>query len=60
MTAAATFGFLSKFYDLSSFKNKAFLIKVAEKVPFPALQKQIYPLLSEEEWKFVAGAGDIF
>ena len=59
-TAAATFGFLSKLYDLSSFKNKAFLIKVAEKVPFPALEKQIYSLLSEEEREFIVGAGDIF
>ncbi|SET94761.1 Glycosyltransferase involved in cell wall bisynthesis [Lacrimispora sphenoides] len=59
-TAGATFGFLSKLYDLSSFKNKTFLIKVAEKVPFPALEKQIYPLMSKEEQEVFAGVGEIF
>lgn len=59
-TANATLGFLSKFYDLSSFKNKVFLIKVSEQVPFLALKKRIDLLLSEEERKFVAGTGDIF
>ncbi len=59
-TASATFSFLSKLYDLSSFKNKAFLIKVSERVPFPTLNEKIYHLLSDEEREFVAGAGDIF
>jgi len=59
-TATATFGFLSKLYDLSSFKNKAFLIKISERVPFPALEEKIYHLLSDEEREFVAEAGDIF
>lgn len=59
-TANATFGLLSKLYDLSTFKNKAFLIKVLEQISFPALEKKVAPLLSEEERKYVAGAGDIF
>jgi len=59
-TANATFSFLSKLYDLSSFKNKVFLIKISEQVPFPALEETIYHLLSVEERKFVAEAGDIF
>ncbi|WP_313187970.1 glycosyltransferase family 2 protein [Lacrimispora sp.] len=59
-TANATFAFLSKFYDLSTFKNKLYLIKVSRQANFPALEKNMEPLLTEEEREFVAGAGDIF
>jgi len=59
-TASATFGFLSKLYDLSSFKNKVFLIKASEKVSFPALEEQVYALLSEEEREALSKVGDIF
>ncbi len=59
-SGAATFGFLSKLYDLSSFKNKIFLIKVSRQAFFSALEKKIEPLLSDEEREFVAGSGDIF
>jgi len=58
--ADATFGFLSKLYDLSSFKNKVFIIKVSEKVSFPALEKQVYALLSDEERESLSKVGDIF
>lgn len=59
-TADATFGFLSKLYDLSSFKNKVFLIKVSEKVPYPALEKQVYAMLSEVERESLSKVGNIF
>ena len=59
-TASDTFGFLSKLYDLSSFKNRAFLIKVSEQVSFSALEKRIYPLLSDREREYLSQAGDIF
>ncbi len=58
--ADATFGFLSKLYDLSSFKNKVFIIKVSEKVSFPALEKQVYALLSDKERESLSKVGDIF
>lgn len=59
-TANATFGFLSKLYDLSVFKNKLFLIKVSEQVPFLALKEKVEALLSKEEREFVAKSGNIF
>lgn len=51
--ASATFSFLSKLYDFSSFKNKLFLIKVSKIVSFPALESQVYSLLSPEEQAFL-------
>ncbi|MFT4106044.1 MAG: glycosyltransferase family 2 protein [Lacrimispora sp.] len=59
-TASATFDFLSKLYDLSVFKNKIFLLKVSRQILFSALGNKIESLLSSEERKFVAEAGDIF
>ncbi|WP_367568447.1 glycosyltransferase [Lacrimispora sp.] len=59
-TAEGTFAFLSKLYDLSSFKNKAFLVKSSEKNLFPSLTKKLEALLSEKEKEFLADAGEIF
>lgn len=59
-TGAATFGFLSRLYDLSIFKNKVFLVKVAENALFPALEKKLNELLSEKEREFITETGDIF
>ncbi len=59
-TADGTFNFLSKLYDFSSFKNKAFLVKSSEKNLFPALTRKLEALLSEKEKEFLADAGEIF
>ncbi len=48
-SADATFDFLRKLYDLSSLKDKLFLIKVSKMTSFSALEKRIYDLLSLEE-----------
>ncbi|GLC80430.1 FkbM family methyltransferase [Lacrimispora brassicae] len=48
-SAHATFGFLSKLYDLSSAKNRFFLLKVSKLSYFTALEGRIYGLLSSEE-----------
>ncbi|EXG83403.1 methyltransferase, FkbM family [Clostridium sp. ASBs410] len=48
-TADATFGFLSKLYDLSSSKGRFFLLKASKLSYFSALEERIYGLLSSEE-----------
>lgn len=48
-TAEATFGFLSKLYDLSSSKGRLYLLKASKLSYFPALEERIYSLLSYEE-----------
>lgn len=48
-TAQATFGFLSKLYNLSSAKDRFFLLKVSKMAYFSALEEKIYNLLSLEE-----------
>ncbi len=48
-TAEATFGFLSKLYDLSSSKGRFFLLKASKLSYFSALEERIYGLLSLEE-----------
>jgi len=48
-TAEATFGFLSKLYDLSSLKGRFFLLKASKLSYFSALEERIYGLLSSEE-----------
>nr|WP_314462266.1 glycosyltransferase family 2 protein [uncultured Clostridium sp.] len=44
-----TFNFLQKLYDLSSLKNKLFLLKASEMAEFPALKNKVYDLLTSEE-----------
>lgn len=48
-TAQATFGFLSKLYNLSSPKDRLFLLKVSKMAYFSAFEDRIYDLLSSEE-----------
>lgn len=48
-TAQATFGFLSKLYNLSSTKDRFFLLKSSKLAYFSALENHIYGLLSLEE-----------
>jgi glycosyltransferase involved in cell wall biosynthesis len=49
LTGNLTFGFLQKLYDLSTLKNKLFLLKASEMAKFPALKNKVYSLLSSEE-----------
>ena len=48
-SAQATFGFLSKLYNLSSAKDRLFLLKSSKLAYFSALEDRIYGLLSLEE-----------
>lgn len=48
-TAQATFGFLSKLYNLSSSKDRLFLLKVSKMAYFSVFEDRIYSLLSLEE-----------
>lgn len=48
-SASATFDFLGKLYNLSSAKDKFFLIKISKITSFSALEKRIYDLLSLED-----------
>ncbi len=48
-SAHATFGFLSKLYNLSSAKDRFFLLKASKLSYFSALEGRIYDLLSSEE-----------
>lgn len=48
-TAQATYGFLTKLYNLSSSKDRFFLLKVSKMAYFSALEERIYGLLPLEE-----------
>lgn len=52
-TAEASLGFLLKLYDLSRARDKFFLAEVSEEAPFPALERRIHGLLTQEEKDFL-------
>lgn len=51
LTGDSTLNFLMKLYKPLSLKNKLFLLKASKMADFPALEKQIYGLFSEDEKK---------